>query len=72
VDFLIAGKHKPFLLVEAKLSETRPSPPLKKFQNALKVPAAQLIAEGDGYRLSDDNGLPILVAPAWHWLSLLS
>lgn len=71
MDFLIADNHKPFLLVEAKSSETRPSPPLKKFQNALKVPAVQLIAEGDGYRLFDNNGLPILVAPDWQWLSLL-
>lgn len=71
VDFLIADNHKPFLLVEAKLSETRPSLPLKKFQNALKVPAVQLIAEGDGYRLFDHNALPILVAPAWQWLSHL-
>ena len=71
VDFLIADNHKPFLLIEAKLSETRPSLPLKKFQNALKVPAVQLIAEGDGYRLFDNSGLPILVAPAWQWLSLL-
>ena len=71
VDFLIADNHKPFLLIEAKLSETRPSPPLKKFQTALKVPAVQLIAEGDAYRLFDNDGLPILVAPAWQWLSLL-
>lgn len=71
VDFLIADDYKPFLLIEAKLSETRPSQPLKKFQNVLKVPAAQLITEGDSYRMIDYNALPILVAPSWQWPSLL-
>lgn len=71
VDFLIANEHEPFLLVEAKLTDTQPSPALRKFQHALKVPAVQLTDEGDGYRLLTNEDQHILVAPAYQWLSQL-
>lgn len=71
VDFLIANGHKPLLLIEAKMSDAKPSAVLKKFQIALKVPAVQLINEGEGYHIFSNNGQKILVAPAWQWLSRL-
>jgi predicted AAA+ superfamily ATPase len=71
VDFLIANGHKPFLLVEAKLSESTPTSPLRKFQAALNIPAVQLTEDADGYRLFSNNGQSILTAPAYQWLSQL-
>jgi hypothetical protein len=71
VDFVIAREHRPFLLVETKLSDTEPSSSLQKFQRALKVPAVQLTKEGDGYRMRANEGQSILVAPAYQWLSQL-
>jgi hypothetical protein len=71
VDFLIVDKHEPFLLIEAKRSDTQPSSELKKFQRALNIPAVQLTNEGDGYRLFSNQEQSILVAPAYQWLSRL-
>jgi predicted AAA+ superfamily ATPase len=72
VDFLIARERKPFLLVEAKMSEGQLSPALKKFQRALNIPAVQLIEESDGYRMLSNGNQSILVAPAYQWLSQLT
>ena len=69
VDFLLTRDHEPFLLVEAKLSEREPSVPLRKFQQALSVPAVQLIGAGDSYRLFSNGEQKIMVAPAWTWLA---
>ncbi|MFV1976396.1 MAG: ATP-binding protein [Candidatus Scalindua sp.] len=71
VDFLIVDGDEPVLLIEAKLADTSPSPALIKFQNALNIPAVQLVNEGDGYRRFSNNGQPILVAPAFQWLAQL-
>ncbi len=71
VDFLIVDGDEPVLLVEAKLADTSPSPVLIKFQNALNIPAVQLVNEGEGYRRFSNNGQPILVAPAFQWLAQL-
>ena len=71
VDFLIAKERKPFLLVEAKLTDTEASSALKKFQRALNIPAVQLLEESDGYRFFSNEGQSILVAPAYQWLSQL-
>ena len=71
VDFLIANGRKPIVLIEAKISEIQPSSTLKKFQNALSIPAVQLIAEDEGYRIFSNNDQSILVAPAYAWLSRL-
>jgi len=71
VDFLIADNNKPFLLVEAKLSDTQPSKALMAFQQKLGVPAVQLSGCGEGYRLISNNANKILVAPAYQWLAHL-
>jgi predicted AAA+ superfamily ATPase len=71
VDFLIANKRKPFLLVESKLSDMETSPALKKFQRALNIPAVQLVEESEGYRILSNERQSILVVPAYQWLSHL-
>jgi len=71
VDFLIADGGEPLVLVEAKLSDTQPSPALKKFQRALDIPAVQLTTEQEGYRILSNGAQSILVAPAYQWLSRL-
>ena len=71
VDFLIANEGEPLVLIEAKLSDTEPSPALKKFQGVLKKPAIQLVEESEGYRMIPNGGQFILVAPAYQWLSSL-
>ena len=69
VDFLLSRDYKPFLLVETKLSEQEPSVPLRKFQQALQVPALQLTEAGDHYRLLSNGDQKIMVSPAWLWLA---
>jgi len=71
VDFLLVDENQPFLLIEAKLSETQPSPALRKFQSFLDIPAVQLTRKPGGYRRLENDGRQILIAPAWHWLSAL-
>ncbi len=69
IDFLLAQENQPLLLIETKLSETRPSPALLRYQAALKIPAIQLINQAGGYRIITNDSQRILVAPAWLWLS---
>jgi hypothetical protein len=71
VDFLIANDHSPIMLVEAKLADTQPSPALIKFQNALSVPAIQLVNQAGGFRKLTSGHQKILVAPACQWLAML-
>ena len=71
VDFLMAEGGEPLILIEVKLSDDRPSPVLRKFQNILRIPAVQLIEESDSFRTITNEGREILVAPASQWLSRL-
>ncbi len=47
VDFCITRDHQPWLLVEAKLSDSAPAEPLDFYANKLNVPGIQLIAAPD-------------------------
>lgn len=69
VDFLIADGRTPILLVEAKLTDRRPSAELARFQQRLQVPAVQLVNEGEEFRLLSRESRKTLVAPAWQWLA---
>ncbi|MDF1594451.1 MAG: hypothetical protein P1P89_23310, partial [Desulfobacterales bacterium] len=69
VDFLIANDNQPVVLVEAKLSDVQPSRALVKFQNALKVPAVQLVEEAEGFRRLSNGDQKVLIAPACQWLA---
>ena len=64
VDFLIANDNEPILLIETKLSDTKPSRSLINFQNQLNIPAVQLIQSGKSFQVLSNNNLPILVSPA--------
>lgn len=71
VDFLIADNYKPVLLVEAKLADNHPTPGLIKFQDALQVPAIQLVNQAGGFRKLRNGHQNILIAPACQWLAML-
>jgi predicted AAA+ superfamily ATPase len=71
VDFLIADETSPFLLIEAKLTNKKPSAALVKFQEVLDVPAVQLIGESSGYWRQSEGKNSLLIAPAFQWLSQL-
>jgi predicted AAA+ superfamily ATPase len=71
IDFLIANDHRPVVLVEAKLTDTQPSPALVKFQNVLKIPAVQLLNQAEGFRKLSNGDQTILIAPACQWLAML-
>jgi predicted AAA+ superfamily ATPase len=69
VDFLLVEDGRPVLLVDAALEAQQPSPALIKFQDALKVPAVQLVGAAEGYRRIPNDGQTIVVAPACQYLS---
>lgn len=81
VDFVLANDNTPFLLVEAKLTNKRPSKALKKIQRILNVPAVQLLDnlpgtdEEDHFQIfangSGSARQSILVTSASQWLILL-
>ncbi|MBL7198373.1 MAG: ATP-binding protein [Candidatus Omnitrophica bacterium] len=71
VDFLIADKNNPVLLVEAKFSDEAVSKSLLHFQNDLDVPAVQLVNNENTYRYFKNGKNNILVVTAHQWLSSL-
>ncbi|MBT3257754.1 MAG: ATP-binding protein [Deltaproteobacteria bacterium] len=71
VDFLIAGNHKPMLLIETKLADADPAKSLRKFQKTLNVPGVQLVNRPGICKLVSNNNMTILIISADHWLSLL-
>jgi len=71
VDFLLSNNQKPFLLIETKLSDDHATKSLIKFQNMLKIPAVQLVNEGNTCKLVSNGNLKIMITSANHWLSLL-
>ena len=71
VDFLVVRNNKPFLLIEAKFSDSTAGKPLKKFQNIMTIPAIQLINKKDVCKLVSNESQKILIISAHRWLSLL-
>jgi predicted AAA+ superfamily ATPase len=71
VDFLIANGRKPLLMIETKLSDRKASADLLRFQKQLKVPAVQLVGEGNEFRFLTNEDQKLLIAPAWQWLARL-
>ncbi len=69
VDFLIANANDPIVLIEAKFADSQPSAALIKFQNALRIPAVQLVDQATGFRRLTGNHQAILIAPACQWLA---
>lgn len=71
VDFLIAEKRNPVLLVEAKLADETPAPALVRFQKQLNVPGIQLVRHARFHRVIHNDHPPLLIAPPWRWLPIL-
>jgi len=71
VDFLIAEKNKPVLLIEVKFSQDVPDATLYNFQNILDVPAVQLVFREGVFKIIKNKKRDILVITAHRWLSSL-
>ena len=65
----MANANDPIVLIEAKFADMQPSAALIKFQNALRIPAVQLVDQTTGYRKLSNNDQTILIAPACQWLA---
>ena len=71
VDFLIADRNRPMLLVETKLSDDLPTKSLVNFQMILNVPAIQLVNKENVLKYRKNGKNIILTATARQWLSCL-
>ncbi|MFH1258398.1 MAG: ATP-binding protein [Elusimicrobiota bacterium] len=71
VDFLIAEHNKPLLLVEAKFSDLSPTKSLLNFQNALNIPAVQVVNKENIFKYINNGQQKILIITAHQWLSSL-
>lgn len=72
VDFLVVRDGRPWILVEAKVSETRLSPALLQYQSLLGVPHAfQIVQELDFVEADPFGADRTLVVPARTFLSQL-
>lgn len=69
IDFLVTENSNPLIMVEAKLSDTTTSPNLIKFQNALQIPAVQLVNQSNVARKTKNGANYILVVSAADWLA---
>ena len=68
IDFLITENGNSMFMVEAKFSGPTISPNLIKFQNALQIPAIQLVNQTNVARKIKNGANFILVASAADWL----
>ena len=71
VDFLITQAHRPVLLIEAKFSEDKVTENLKYFQSVLNIPAVQLVAKDNIFKLVPHGEQKTLIVTAHRWLSSL-
>ena len=69
VDFVLVDDGRPVLLVEAAFEAQQPSPALIRFQDALRIPAVQLVGAAEGYRRFPNDGQTIVIAPAAQYLA---
>ena len=69
VDFLVTRDGHPFFMVEAKSSETDPSPNLSYFQNILDIPAIQVVNRPGIARVHRSGSHRTLVVTAARWLA---
>ena len=69
VDFLITDNRKPWLLIEAKESDTELAPALTRFQDQLHIPAIQLVNRPGIARRFKRGALEAGIFTASQWLS---
>jgi len=72
VDFLVTENGEPQFMVEAKLSDTAVSSHLMKFQDALGVPAIQLVNKANVARRMRRESGTILTVSAAAWLACIN
>jgi hypothetical protein len=71
VDFLITDRHKPYALVEAKLTARDADPNLRYFADRLKPKyAVQIVREPQGFK-GVFTSAGVILTPAVHFLSLI-
>jgi predicted AAA+ superfamily ATPase len=69
VDFLVAEKNQPLLLIEVKASQETPSKNLYHFQQIFDVPAVQLVNKEGIYKKIKNGSNYIYIVSAYRWLS---
>ena len=72
IDFLVTENAQPLFMVEAKFSDVTVGPNLIKFQNALRVPAIQLVHQQNVARKIKNENNIIMVASAADWFAGLN
>ncbi len=72
VDFLVTENAQPLFMIEAKFSNVTVSSNLIKFQNALNIPAIQLVHQKNVARKIKNEKNVIIVASAADWLAGLN
>ena len=72
VDFLVTKDQNPLFMVEAKLSDSDPSPTLRYFQDIMNIPAVQLVNRPGIGRILKNGANRILIATAARWLAALA
>jgi hypothetical protein len=66
VDFLVTQRRRPYLLLEAKLSEDQPAPALRYFRERLRPAfAVQLVRHGEPRKAEDIRVVPAERLLAW-------
>jgi len=71
VDFVISQNNQPILLIEAKLSDSKPAKHLLKFQNLLQIPAVQLVDQSNICKKVSNGKYKVLIITADRWLAQL-
>ncbi|MFH1777038.1 MAG: ATP-binding protein [Candidatus Omnitrophota bacterium] len=71
VDFLIAQKNTPLLIIETKLAQDTPAKSLLNFQSLLNVPAVQLVNKEGIFKYFENGTNKTLIITAHRWLSSL-
>jgi predicted AAA+ superfamily ATPase len=71
VDFLVTRDDAPFLLIEAKMSDSDVSRSLKYFQTLFAIPAVQLLNRNGTCKIVRNGEQTILVTDAARWLGAL-
>jgi predicted AAA+ superfamily ATPase len=72
VDFLVTENAQPLFMIEAKFADVAISQNLIKFQNALNVPAIQLVHQQNVARKIKNGKNVVIVASAADWLAGLN
>ena len=71
VDFLITMDGHPWLMVEAKINDPEPHPPIARYQSILRIPAVQVVNRRGVQRLIKANPGSTLIIDAAAWLARL-